>query len=126
MTRLTTKKGSVTSTPPMIPRSASTSARLISFATISLFVALVLITIAPFAAALEVHHELAAADQDGHQHSDSDLCQWVQHHTSTSMLDCAPAVESHVTLEQHQFQPPRILLSVRLVQAGSSRAPPVS
>jgi hypothetical protein len=110
----------------MILRSASTVARLITFATISLFVALVLITLAPFAAALEVHHLLAAADQDGHQHSDSDLCQWVQHHTSSSMLVCAPAVESHVTLDEHQFQPPRILLSIRLVQAGSSRAPPVS
>src|SRR5437867_6623204 len=98
MTRLTTKKGSVTSTSPMIPRSASTVARLMTFATISLFVVLVIITLAPFAAALEVHHLLAAADQDGHQHSDSDLCQWVQHHTGSSMLVCAPAVESHVTL----------------------------
>ena len=110
----------------MIPRSATTGARLITFAPLSLLVMLVLITLAPFAVALEVHHELAAADQDGHQHSDSDLCQWVQHHTSSSMLGCAPAVESHVTLEEHQFQPPPIPLSIRLVQTGSSRAPPVS
>ncbi|MGH7204890.1 MAG: hypothetical protein ACREI2_01640 [Nitrospiraceae bacterium] len=110
----------------MIPRSASTVARPIAFAMVSLIVALILVTLAPFAAALEVHHELAAADQDGHQHSDSDLCQWVQHHTASSMLVCAPAVESHVSSEPHQYQPPRILLSVRLIQVGPSRAPPLS
>lgn len=110
----------------MIPRSTSTVARPSVLATVSLIVALVLVTLAPFAAVLEIHHVLAEADQDGHQHSDTDLCQWVQHHTGSSMLVCAPAVESHVTLEEHQFQPPPIPLSVRLVQAGSSRAPPVS
>lgn len=35
----------------------------------------VLLALAPFAVALEVHHELAAADHDGHQHSETDLCQ---------------------------------------------------
>jgi len=110
----------------MIRRSAPIVARPIVSATVSLIVALVLVTLAPFAAALELHHMLAAADQDGHQHSDSDLCQWVQHNTGSSMLVCAPTVESHATWELHQFQPPHILLSVRFVQVGPSRAPPIS
>ncbi len=110
----------------MIRRSAPIVARPIVSATVSLILALVLVTLAPFAAALEVHHILAAADQDGHQHTDSDLCQWVQHHTGSSTLVCAPTVDSHATSEQHQFQPARILLSVRFVQVGPSRAPPIS
>jgi hypothetical protein len=36
---------------------------------------LLLLAIAPFAVAQDVHHELAAADHDGHEHSDTDLCQ---------------------------------------------------
>lgn len=110
----------------MNPRTASAIARPGVLATVSLIVALVLVTMAPFAAVLEIHHVLADADQDGHQHSDTDLCQWVQHHTGSSMLACAPAVESHITLEPHQFQSPHILLSIRLVQVGPSRAPPLS
>src|SRR5438094_9533982 len=110
----------------MVRKSSASSMYRDAASAVALALALTLLALAPFAAALEVHHALAAADFDGHQHSDSDLCQWVQHHTGSSLLVCAPAVESHVTLEEHQFQPPRILLSIRLVQAGSSRAPPVS
>ena len=51
---------------------------------LSLAVALVFLAMAPLAVALGVHHELAAADHDGHQHSDFDLCQWVQQHASSS------------------------------------------
>ena len=46
---------------------------------------LLLLAIAPFAVAQDVHHELAAADHDGHEHSDTDLCQWVKHHTAGSL-----------------------------------------
>src|SRR5678816_1158146 len=46
---------------------------------------LLLLAIAPFAVAQDVHHELAAADHDGHEHSDTDLCQWLQHHTAGSL-----------------------------------------
>ena len=41
----------------------------------------IILGLAPFAVAQDVHHELAAADSDGHEHSDTDICQWVQHHT---------------------------------------------
>ena len=51
---------------------------------------LLLLAIAPFAVAQDVHHELAAADHDGHEHSDTDLCQWVKHHTAGSLDVGAP------------------------------------
>jgi hypothetical protein len=54
---------------------------------------LLLLGIMPFAAALGVHHELAAADHDGHEHSDSDLCQWVQHNTGQSVLTVVLSVQ---------------------------------
>ena len=35
---------------------------------IALLLVTLLLAMAPFAAALEIHHELAAADHDGHEH----------------------------------------------------------
>ena len=34
----------------------------------------IILGLAPFAVAQDVHHELAAADSDGHEHSDTDIC----------------------------------------------------
>jgi hypothetical protein len=84
----------------------------------------ILLGLAPFAVAQDVHHELAAADHDGHEHSDTDLCQWVQHHTAGSLdLDVPrPAV---CELVRHQALPSEsVLLSVDLSFVGPSRAPP--
>ena len=87
---------------------------------------LLLLAIAPFAVAQDVHHELAAADTDGHEHSDTDLCQWVQHHTSGSLnVDV-----SHLNvceLVRNQDPPVEsVLLSVDRSVIGPSRAPPCS
>jgi hypothetical protein len=87
---------------------------------------LLLLAISPFAVAQDVHHELAAADTDGHEHSDTDLCQWVQHHTSGSLdVDV-----SHLSVCEfvHNQDPPveSVLLSVDLSVVGPSRAPPCS
>jgi hypothetical protein len=86
----------------------------------------VLLAMAPFAVALEVHHELAAADQDGHQHSDTDLCQWVQHHTGSSLLADAPALQAcEVPVDwTHAVSP--VLLSSDSSGSASPRAPPRS
>src|SRR6267143_218399 len=46
------------------------------------------------AATLELHHALGEADQDGHQHSAAALCSWVQSHTSSSLVVCAPVLTS--------------------------------
>lgn len=93
---------------------------------LSLGVALILLALAPFAAALEIHHQLAAADQDGHQHSDTDLCQWVQHHTTGTDSVAVPAVGSCIVPESYQFPVPARLVSAGLFDPTSSRAPPRS
>ncbi len=85
-----------------------------------------LLVLAPFAVAQDVHHELAAADTDGHEHSDNDLCQWVQHHTAGSLDFDAPKPDfcELVQLYELPVEPP--LLSAVLSTAGPSRAPPRS
>jgi len=86
----------------------------------------IFVGLAPFAVAQDVHHELAAADHDGHEHSDTDLCQWVQHHTAGS-LDLAVPRLAVCELVRHQELPSEsILLSVELSVVGPSRAPPCS
>ena len=59
-----------------------------------LLLALSLVAFAPLAATLELHHQLGEADEDGHQHSAADLCSWVQSHTSSSDVGCAPVLAS--------------------------------
>lgn len=84
----------------------------------------ILLGLAPLAVAQDVHHELAAADTDGHEHSDSDLCQWVQHHTAGSMDGEAPALAACELVWDQSFPVKSILLSATLVFIGPSRAPP--
>jgi hypothetical protein len=86
----------------------------------------ILLGLAPFAVAQDVHHELAAADHDGHEHSDTDLCQWVQHHTAGSLDLDVPRL-AVCELAWHQELPSEsILLSIDLSVVGPSRAPPCS
>ena len=47
---------------------------------------LILLVSSSFGYALEIHHVFAAVDHDGHQHSDFDLCQWVQSHAANSLV----------------------------------------
>ena len=85
---------------------------------------LLLFIAAPFAAAQDVHHELAAADTDGHEHSDTDICQWVQHHTAGA-LDLAPPVLSRWDfVADYAIATRSVLLSVDFSPLGPSRAPP--
>jgi hypothetical protein len=88
--------------------------------------AMILVVLAPFASALEIHHALAAADDDGHEHSASDLCQWVQHHTGNSVLAIVPTLRSSLVCIVHEFPCPTLLVSVRLTSHGHSRAPPTA
>lgn len=59
-------------------------------ACVALSLALVFVASVPFGHALEIHHIFSEIDHDGHQHSDFDLCQWVQQHTSNSLAWDAP------------------------------------
>jgi hypothetical protein len=85
---------------------------------------LLLLALAPFAVALDVHHELAAADTDGHEHSDNDLCQWVQHHTSGSIDLGCPSDSGVEIVASYELPAPRRLFSVEFPSVGPSRAPP--
>ena len=85
----------------------------------------VLLALSPFAAALEVHHSLAAADHDGHEHSDSDLCQWVQHHTGSSLADGVRPDFSWLNARPHKFLVPEHQFSHSFVLFVPSRAPPI-
>jgi hypothetical protein len=95
-------------------------------ACLALFLTLTLLTLAPFAAAMEIQHELAAADHNGQEHSDTDLCQWLQHHTTNSLLLGLPSLSSSVTIGLHEWPHSALLLSTQLLSSSSSRAPPQS
>ncbi len=91
----------------------------------ALTVSLVLLVLAPFAVALDVHHELAAADADGHEHSETDLCQWVQHQTAGSLDVSPPKLPVIETGGLREFPAERVFLSIDLFPDGPSRAPPL-
>lgn len=104
----------------MLPRYASV--RFSS--TIALLLVTLLLAMAPFAAALEIHHELAAADHDGHEHSDTDLCQWVQYHTGHSLIGDVPVPCAFLAHAPPQLMPAPVLVSQSLPASSASRAPP--
>jgi hypothetical protein len=93
-------------------------------ASIAIALSLLLVTIAPFSTALAVHHELAAADHDGHEHSDTDLCQWVQYHTGHSLVGEIPTVCSVLYPIAPRLHPRARFFSITLSDSVSSRAPP--
>ncbi|MBK9308824.1 MAG: hypothetical protein IPM58_17445 [Nitrospira sp.] len=80
--------------------------------------------LAPFAVAQDVHHELAAADSDGHEHSDTDICQWVQHHTAGSVDYDVPTLVVSESVCEQQLPCDSIILSAAPSLVGPSRAPP--
>lgn len=84
----------------------------------------ILLGLAPFAVAQDVHHELAAADSDGHEHSDTDICQWVQHHTAGSVDFDIPKLALCELVRQQELPAESILLSAAPSLVGPSRAPP--
>jgi hypothetical protein len=93
---------------------------------LSVCLVLLLLAVAPFAVAQDVHHELAAADTDGHQHSDNDLCQWMQHHTSGSLVVVIPSVASWAGTSDHVWCLVTALVSTCYFSISPSRAPPHS
>ena len=83
-----------------------------------------MLSLAPFAVAQDVHHELAAADSDGHEHSDTDICQWVQHHIAGSIDLDDPRLAVCDFVRQQELPSESILLSAAPSLVGPSRAPP--
>ncbi len=92
--------------------------------TVALGLVLLSLAFAPFAVAQDVHHELAAADHDGHEHSDTDLCQWIQHHTAGSLDAGVPLLTAQGFVDLLELPEDSVLLSFELSMPGPSRAPP--
>ncbi len=84
----------------------------------------IILGLAPFAVAQDVHHELAAADTDGHEHSDTDICQWVQHHIAGSVDLDVPRLAICDVVRQQELPSESVFLSSTLSFVGPSRAPP--
>ena len=84
----------------------------------------IVLGLAPFAVAQDVHHELAAADSDGHEHSDTDICQWVQHHIAGSVDLDLPRLAVCDVVRQQGRPSECILRSAAPSLVGPSRAPP--
>ena len=80
--------------------------------------------LAPLAVAQDIHHELAAADSDGHEHSDTDICQWVQHHTAGSVDYDVPKLALSESIRQQDLPAESLVLSAAPSFVGPSRAPP--
>jgi hypothetical protein len=101
-----------------------TPIRGFSFYLLLSLLGLSLLTFAPLAATLELHHALGDADEDGHQHSATDLCSWVQSHMASSAAECAPVLVSQPT--QTALETPcqdRVIEYLLLVNLPT-RAPP--
>lgn len=94
-------------------------------AAIAVFVALFFVGLLPFASALEVHHIFAEVDHDGHEHSDFDLCQWVQAHGSGSIdLDHAD-VGIPIPINHKQWFSNDTFYSSIALLSQESRGPPL-
>lgn len=91
---------------------------------IALGMVCIILGLAPFAVAQDVHHELAAADSDGHEHSDTDICQWVQHHIAGSVDLDIPRLTVCDVVRQQELPCDSIVLAAELSLVGPSRAPP--
>ncbi len=88
---------------------------------------LLLLAMAPLAGALEVHHEFAEADHDGHQHSDFDLCQWVQFNAGNSLtLEAIQLSKPWVETSSLGQFPVLTLFSAQFSRSTTPRGPPLS
>ena len=94
-------------------------------AAIAIFVSLIYFCLPTFASALEIHHFFAEVDHDGHEHSDSDLCQWVQANGSGSTnFDQS---DSHIFfhVRQEQLFALKSIYSFLTFTFQDSRGPPL-
>lgn len=94
---------------------------------IAIVAGLIFLSLLPFAAALGIHHALAEVDHDGHQHSEFDLCQWVEKHSSGSLPLDVPMVGGLPFEAPDQVVLQLTLFTSRFHSSSNSpRAPPLS
>ena len=93
---------------------------------LALLLVLAIVILLPFSTALEVHHFFAEMDHDGHEHSDFDLCQWVEQHTSNSftmplIVVAAPLLQEIFSFHHYSIEHDQSLRNAIF----SPRGPPV-
>ena len=94
---------------------------------VALACAIVFLAMAPLAGALGVHHEFAAADHDGHQHSDFDLCKWVQFNSGNSLaLESVEISKPWVEFVSFVEIPYAAFFSYQFSKSTTPRGPPLS
>ena len=110
--------------PLMIGRKPAQGRWLRLTGALSLALVCCLIALTPVGVTLELHHALGAEDADGHEHSDTDLCQWIQHHIGTSVLTGVPDAVSFGLIARQDSQFYDLYSPTRFSQAGPPRGPP--
>jgi len=93
-------------------------------AALSLALVCCLLALTPVGVTLELHHALGAQDADGHQHSDSDFCQWIQHHIGTSLLSDVLEPVSFGLISVQTVPVHDLYISTRFPQTSPPRGPP--
>lgn len=88
-------------------------------------VVVVFLCLLPFAGALEVHHVFGDLDHDGHEHSDFDLCQWVQAHGNGSVDVDYQTLVTPRCVHQGRWYSPNVVASSRALAFHESRGPPL-
>ena len=94
---------------------------------VSIPLALIFLVMVPYGSALAVHHDFAEVDHDAHEHSEFDLCKWVEQHASSSFTVQPMVVEApfSLTILQNDLLSAVHPSSFSLSNA-SPRAPPLS
>lgn len=88
-------------------------------------VVVVFLCLLPFAGALEVHHVFGDLDHDGHEHSDFDLCQWVQAHGNGSVDVDHQNIATPRCVHQGRWHSPNVVASFIDLAFHESRGPPL-
>ena len=94
-------------------------------AAITIFVGLIFFGLLPFASALEVHHIFAEVDYDGHEHSDFDLCQWVQVNGSGSIDFDHIDIDIDLQVDQERWFVTKTAYFSVVCTSQESRGPPL-
>ena len=84
----------------------------------------VLLGVAPLGHALAIHHVFSEIDHDGHEHSDSDLCQWVQQHTHAQLSISPAIVTNNGCLVVRSIAEPKRIPENAIFRTCTPRAPP--
>ena len=91
----------------------------------ALFVVLFFFSILAFAGALEVHHVFSEIDHDGHEHSDFDLCQWLQANGSGSVDFDHVEIDIALQVNQERCFASNLVYSSVVLTSQDSRGPPL-